>query len=207
MKAIVLLITTLLILGICSLFCLKTSALTEQESVKNICAISEKDSDYIIDIKDAGKVYRNGEKREAFIGNYENGLAFDGETAYEYIDGEKRQITAFPFNTYDSYAEELLADVQKIISNKLYSAYNDKNPAYKNINYYFLISPEGLLVFNDQPFSYGLIVCVYRNSIFQEVELQLSRTKDGKSDVRCTFGEFDYEINLSPDTITITHPS
>ena len=47
-----------------------------------------------------------------------SGISFDGEHAYQYVDGEKTQINEFPFDQYDSYAEKILELSKTILTHK-----------------------------------------------------------------------------------------
>ena len=97
MKGLVLLITLLLILGISNLCAIPTDVPTEAESAQHIYDVSMDTCDYNLYNVDVGHVYRRDEKREAFIGTYEDGSSFDGEHAYQYVNGQKTHINEFPF--------------------------------------------------------------------------------------------------------------
>lgn len=198
MKAIVLFITAVFIVGLVNLFTPKPIPHTETESANNICAISKDDFDYILQMKDVGMIYRAGDHREAFIGTYENGIAFDGKNAYQYIDNQETPISEFPFEQYDSQAERFLAIAQKIISDKLYSAYADNRKDYVEIYYYFKISDEGLALFDEEQYEYGLISCAYRDNAFQTFHISLKETEDDISKTWYTFGTLDYKPTVLP---------
>jgi len=143
-------------------------------------------------------IYRIGDRREAFIGTYENGIAFDGTNAYQYIDNQKTQIAAFPFEQYDAQAERMLAVAQKIISEGLYTSYADDRKEYADIYYYFKITEKGLMLFDDQSYKYGLIFCVYRDNTFQIFNISLKETEDEPSRAWYTFGTIDYKPTVLP---------
>lgn len=207
MKAIVLLITSLFVVGITQLFLLIAPPRTEEESTSDILAISMENCDYLLDLQENGKVYRKGEKREAIVLKLLDGSPFTGNPMHQYVDPEKGLTSDFPFEEYDSYAASLLDTVQTIIQSKQYTSYNDPNWGYQTMQYYFLISEEGLKQFNDRSYTYGLIVCYYVDDVFQEITLKLYETKGESVDVNAEFGHFNYEISLSTDSIMITYPS
>ena len=207
MKAIVLLITSLFVVGITQLFLLIAPPRTEEESTSDILAISMENCDYLLDLQENGKVYRKGEKREAIVLKLLDGSPFTGNPMHQYVDPEKGLTSDFPFEEYDSYVANLLDTVQTIIRNKQYTSYNDPNWGYQTMQYYFLISEEGLKQFDDRSYTYGLIVCYYVDDVFQEITLKLYETKGESVDVNAEFGHFNYEISLSTDSIMITYPS
>lgn len=207
MKAIVLLITAIFVAGMIQVFLLIAPPRTEKESARDILAISMEDCDYILRLQDYGRVYRNGEKREVIVSKYLDGSPFTGNPAHQHIDPEQGLTSDFPFEEYDSYAASLLDTVQSIIRNKQYTSYNDPNWGYQTMQYYFLISEDGLKQFDDQTYAYGLIVCYYVDDVFQEVTVMLYETKGESADVNAEFGQFSFEISLSEDSIAKTYPS
>jgi len=198
MKALVLLITLLLILGISNLCAIPHDQPTEAESAQHIYDVSMDTCDYDLYNVDVGHVYRRGEKREAFIGTYEDGSSFDGEHAYQYVNGQKTQINEFPFVPYDSYVEKILELSKTILTHHYYSAYSDTRRGYEETYYYFKISEEGLALFQDQEYSYGRITCYYRDHEFQDFTLILSSSIADKPKIFCTFGTIDYTTSFSP---------
>jgi len=78
MKALVLFITSIFVFGVIQLFLLVAPPRTENQSASDILAISMEDCDYSLDLNEYGKVARNGEKREAIVLKYLNGLPFTG---------------------------------------------------------------------------------------------------------------------------------
>jgi len=112
----------------------------------------------------------------------------------------------FPFVEYDSYAAKLLDTVQTIIKNKQYTSYNDPHLGYQTMQYYFLISDEGLKQFTEQSYSYGLIVAYYMDDVFQRANVSLYETEDGQVTVDASFGKLDYEISLAPAAIAAASP-
>jgi len=207
MKAIVLLITGIFVAGMIQLFLLIAPPRTETESVSDILAISMENCDYLLDLQEKGTIYRKGEKREAIVSKYLDGSPFIGNPAHQYVDPEQGLTSDFPFEAYDSYAASLLGTVQTIIRSKQYTSYNDPNWGYQTMQYYFLISEEGLKQFPNQPYTYGLIVCYYIDDAFQEVTVMLYETKGEFADVRAEFGRFNFDISLSADSIAKTYPS
>ena len=207
MKAIALLITSIFVVGMIQIFLLIAPPRTEEESASDILAISMENCDYLLDLQENGTVYRKGEKREAIVSNYLDGSPFLGNPVHQYVDSEQGLTSDFPFEEYDSYAASLLDTVQTIIRNKQYTSYNDPNWGYQTMQYYFLISEDGLKQFPDKPYTYGLIVCYYIDDVFQEVTVMLYETKGESVDVNAEFGHFNYEISLSTDAIMITNPS
>lgn len=198
MKAFVLFITAIFIAGLVSLFTPKPIPHNEVESVNNICAISEDAFDYLLKIKDVGIIYRIGDRREAFIGTYDNGIAFDGTNAYQYIDNQKTQIATFPFEQYDIQAKQILEIAQKIISEGLYTSYADDRKEYADKYYYFRITDEGLLLFDDPSYQYGLIICEYRDNTFQIFNISLKETENETAKTWYTFGTIDYDPVVLP---------
>jgi len=203
MRGIVLLINFLFITaisGLCSLF---AEVPNEIDSAEYIGAISMTDSDYFLFDEEIGTLYRSADKRNAFIGTYKEGLCFDGKNAYRYINNQKILIAEFPFEKYDSYANQILKTCQTIISKKLYTAYNDERRYYKEHSYYFEISEEGLSMFLGNKYEYGLISCFYRDMVFQEFNLYLYKDRDARPSIDCHFGKIDYTITCSPMTIAV----
>ncbi|MDP3446934.1 MAG: hypothetical protein Q8S22_02625, partial [Eubacteriales bacterium] len=86
----------------------------------------------------------------------------------------------------------------RIISEKLYTSYADYRKEYADVHYYFRISNEGLALFDDKQYEYGLIFCEYRDDIFQRFFIRLTETGDDKSKTWYTFGTIDYEPNVLP---------
>ena len=207
MKAIVLLITSLFVVGMIQLFLLIAPPRTEGESVKDILAISEESCDYRLDLQDIGSVYRMGEKREALVIKHIDGSPLTGNPLHQYVDPEQGLTSDFPFEMYDSYAARLLDTVQTIIRNKQYTSYNDPNWGYQTMQYYFSISEEGLKQFDDRSYTYGLIVCYYIDDVFQKATVKLYEAEGGTVDVNAEFGHFNYKISLSTDGIMIANPS
>lgn len=207
MKAIVLLITSLFVVGMIQLFLLIAPPQTEGESVKDILAISEESCDYRLDLQDIGSVYRMGEKREALVIKHIDGSPLTGNPLHQYVDPEQGLTSDFPFEMYDSYAARLLDTVQTIIRNKQYTSYNDPNWGYQTMQYYFSISEEGLKQFDDRSYTYGLIVCYYIDDVFQKATVKLYEAEGGTVDVNAEFGHFNYKISLSTDGIMIANPS
>lgn len=207
MKAITLLITSIFIVGMIQVFLLIAPPRTEIESAKDILVISMENCDYLLDLKEKGKVYWKGEKREAIVSKYLDGSPFTGNPAHQYIDLEQGLTSDFPFEEYDTYAAKLLDAVQTIIRNKQYTSYNDPNWGYQTMQYYFLVSEEGLKQFDDRSYTYGLISCYYVDDVFQEVAVMLYETEGESVDVNAAFGHLNYEISLSTDAIIITDPS
>jgi len=198
MKAFALFITAVFIVGLVNLFTPKPIPRTETESTTNICSISKDEFDYVLQMKDVGMIYRIEDRREAFIGTYEDGVAFDGENAYQYTNNQKTPISEFPFEQYDAQAERILVIAQKIISEKLYSAYADDRKDYADVYYYFRISNEGLALFSEKEYEQGLISCVYRDKSFQTFHISLKETGDDRSKTWYTFGSIDYKPVVFP---------
>ncbi len=206
MKAIVLLITSIFIFGVIQLFLLVAPPRTEKQSASDILAISMEACDYSLDLNKYGKVTRNGEKREAIVQKYLNGLPFAGNPVQQVVDPEQGLTSDFPFTEYDSYAAKLLETVQLVIKNKQYKAYNDPHLGYQTKQYYFLISDEGLKKFTEQSYSYGLIVAYYENDVFQRVSVSLYETEGGQVTVDAEFGKLDEKVGLLSGTIATVAP-
>jgi len=196
MKAIALLITSIFIVGMIQVFLLIAPPRTEEESARDILAISMENCDYLLNLKEKGKVYRKGEKREAIVSKYLDGSPFTGNPVHQSIDPERGLTSDFPFEEYDAYATSLLDAVQTVIQNKQYTSYNDPNWGYQTMQYYFLISEDGLKQFGDQTYTYGLIFCYYMDDVFQKVTVKLYETEGESADVYAEFGHFNYEISL-----------
>jgi hypothetical protein len=165
------------------------------DSVKNICAVLKDDYDYSFNIRNVGKGYRIGEKREIYIGNRVNGLEYDGKNAYRYINSSRITMSEFPFETYDSLAYDILLASQKILSEGYYTAYNDESFSYRNILYHFQISEVGLTLFRDQNYTYGMIDCVYNNGVFKHFNVDLYENNNDSPVASYTFGSIDYTIS------------
>ena len=206
MKAIVLLVNGIIIALIASLFSRTMPVPTESGSVKAICAISTEECDYDLYQNGIGQVFRNGEERRAFIGDAENGMSFDGDQAYQYVDGKKTLVPEFPFDEYDAYAQKLLQISQAILAQKLYSAYNDERIGYQQQYFYFKLSEEGLALFPDHAFTSGRITCSFRDHKFLTFEISLYEENGTKPDVLCTFGTIDYSVLVSPVTSSSLEP-
>lgn len=73
----------------CKLFH-ERAAIEEVDSREHILALNLEHCGYIIRDDFANAYSRNGE-RKASIGTAENGMFFDGEAAYRYLDGEGRR--------------------------------------------------------------------------------------------------------------------
>lgn len=141
--------------------------------------------------------YLIGDKREYYIGNWKEGMSFDGEKAYEYENGMKSPIDQCPFEKYDASAGEILELSQTIIEKGLYTAYNDESSSYHDIFYHFLISEEGLELFEDQNFTYGLILAVYHDGVFENFSIELKKKPDAISDTYYVFGIILHSISFS----------
>ena len=207
MKAIVLLITSIFVVGMIQLFLLVAPVRTEEESVRDILALSMEDADYLLRLRENGMVLRKDEKREAVVTKLLDGSAYIANPLQQNDDPEQGLTSDFPFDEFDAYASSLLDSVQAIIRNKQYTSYNDPNWGYQTMQYYFLISEEGLKQFQNQPYTYGLIFVYYIDNVFQHVTVNLHQTEGSPADVSADFGQFNYEISISTDGIMITIPS
>jgi len=167
----------------------------EADSVKNICAVKISDCDYNFYKKNFGFGYRINSRREIYIGNETDGMAYDGESAYQYINGKKIATVGFPFEKYDTLAQEILETCQQIIQNGYYTGFNDDSASYHFIYYHFQISDEGLALFTDQKYEWGMIDCIYRNGVFEFFDLGLNVTKEASEDLSFTFGMIPYTIS------------
>jgi hypothetical protein len=67
----------------------------EADSVKGICSISISDCDYDFYQANMGYGYRIHDKRELYIGNKTDGMAYDGTSAYQYINGKQIATKGF----------------------------------------------------------------------------------------------------------------
>lgn len=167
----------------------------EADSVKGICSISISDCDYDFYKANMGYGYRIHDKRELYIGNETDGMAYDGTSAYQYINGEKIATKGFPFEKYDAFAQETLEICQQIIQNGYYTGYNDDSASYRFIYYHFRISEEGLALFTDQKYEWGMIDSIYRDGKFEFFDLDLYVTKEASEDFSFTFGTIPYTIS------------
>lgn len=167
----------------------------EVDSVKSISAINISDCDYDFYKQNFGYGYRINGKRELYIGNEEDGMAYDGETAYQFINGNKIATKGFPFEKYDTFAQETLETCQQIIKNGYYTGYNDDSASYRFIYYHFRISEEGMALFTDQKYEWGMIDCVYRDGVFEFFDLDLYVTKEASEDFSFTLGAIPYTIS------------
>ena len=167
----------------------------EADSVKNICAVRISDCDYDFYKQNFGYGYRIDGKREIYIGNEEDGMAYDGETAYQFINGNKIATKGFPFEKYDTFAKETLETCQQIIENGYYTGYNDDSASYRFIYYHFRISEEGMALFTDPKYEWGMIDAVYRDGVFEFFDLDLYATKSASVDFSFTFGAIPYTVS------------
>jgi len=167
----------------------------EADSVKSICSISISDCDYDFYKSNFGYGHRIHDKRELYIGNETDGMAYDGSSAYQYINGKKIATKGFPFEKYDTFAQEILETCQKIIKNGYYTGYNDDSASYRFIYYHFRISEEGLALFTDQKYEWGMIDSIYRNGEFEFFDLDLYVTKEASEDFSFAFGTIPYTIS------------
>jgi len=205
MKAIVLLLTSIFVVGMIQLFLLVAPPRTEEESARDILALSMENCDYLLNLQENGMVLRKAEKREAVVSKLLDGSAFIANPLHQYVDPEQGLTSDFPFDEFDTYAAGLLDTVQSIIRNKQYTSYNDPNWGYQTMQYYFLISEEGLKQFPGQPYEYGLIFVYYMDNVFQHVTVQLHEIEGSPADVSADFGQFNYVISISTDAIMITY--
>ena len=197
MKPFVLFINALFIFGIFNLFAPNEIPHTEAECIPYISALSIVDCDYDM-LNEAGHIYRRGTQREAFLGTYEKGLAFDGHTAYQFIANKKTQIGEFPFEQCDLQAEQALKTIQEIIAQKLYTPYPDNRVGWKETYYYFRVSEKGLALFHEQNYEYGVIFCYFLKNEFKTVDLNLFLKKGERTAARYTFGTIEYEASIFP---------
>ena len=199
MKIVLSAITALCVM-ICSFFTECTSVRdlpNEADSVKNLCAVSISDFDYDFYKKNYGYGYRINGEREIMIGNKEDGMLYDGESAYQFINGKKIATKKFPFEKIDTYAQEILEISQQIIQNRFYSGYNDERKEYRYNSYRFRITREGLALFTEHKYAWGIIDCIYRDGVFEYFSLNLYTTKEASDDFTFTFGEIPYTISYS----------
>ena len=120
MKAIVLLITSIFVVGMIQLFLLVAPPRTEEESVRDILALSIENCDYLLSLQENGKVLRKGKKREAIVSKLLDGSAFIANPLHQYVDPEQGLTSDFALDEFDAYAASLLDSVQTIIRNKQY---------------------------------------------------------------------------------------
>jgi hypothetical protein len=205
MKAIVLLITSIFVVGMIQLFLLVAPPRTEEESARDILALSMENCDYLLNLQENGKVLRKGEKREAVVSKLLDDSAFIANPLHQYVDPEQGLTSDFPFDEFDTYAAGLLDAVQSVIRDKQYTSYNDPNWGYQTMQYYFLISEEGLKQFTNQPYTYGLISVYYMDNVFQHVTVQLHEVEGEHAGVAADFGQFNYDISISTDAIMISY--
>ena len=99
---------------------------------------------------------------------------------------------------YDIQAKRILEIAQKIISEGLYTSYADDRKEYADTYYYFRITDEGLRLFDDPSYQYGLIICGYRDHTFQLFNISLKETENETAKTWYTFGTIDYDPVVLP---------
>lgn len=122
-------------------------------------------------------------------------MAYDGTSAYQYINGEKIATKGFPFEKYDAFAQETLEICQQIMKNGYYTGYSDDSASYRSIYYHFRISEEGLALFTDQKYEWGMIDSIYRDGDFEFFDLDLYAAEGASEDFSFTFGTIPYTIS------------
>jgi len=197
MRMIVLLINVMFTLFMLNRYDISHTLLNEADSASDICAVSIETCDYAFNYKNMDYGYRIGDDRELHVGNKINGVEFDGEKGHRYIDGSWYPMREATFEEYDAKAAEILDIAQQVIRQKLYTPYNDDNTTYDDVLYYFRISEDGLKLFPDHTYTYGLIVCVYYDKEFHEFDVTLHEDVNKRATLTYTFGTIDYKIFYS----------
>ena len=174
---------------------LTNTPLNEEDSVKNICSVSILDYDYSFDNKDREYGYRIGDEREIHVGNKINGMEFDGEKGYHYIDGSRFPMREFSFEEYDARTDEMLLIAQQIISEGYYIAYNEESLSFRYILFHFQITEEGLALFQDRNFTSGMIDCEYNDGVFEYFRVDLFEKDHTRPDVSYDIGTIPYTIS------------
>ena len=172
-------------------------AIEEADSSEHILALELGRCDYYVETSFV-RAISHRERRKASIGTVEDGMYFDGETAFRYLDGEAAPVDAFPWEQVDELAGEYLNLIQAIVQGGYFSSYNhEEDSAYFGQLFYYMVSPEGMELIANPACKSGLIYSEYRNGTFQNVTLELYDA-EGQYYAICEFGTLFYRSRLDP---------
>lgn len=172
-------------------------AIEEEDSSAHILALELGRCDYYVETSFV-RAISHREGRKASIGTAEDGMYFDGETAFQCLDGEAAPVDAFPWEQVDELAGEYLTLIQAIVQGGYFSSYNhEEDSAYFGQLFYYMVSPEGMELIANPACKSGLIYSEYRNGTFQNVTLELYDA-EGQYYAICEFGTLFYRPRLDP---------
>lgn len=172
-------------------------AIEEEDSSEHILALELGQCDYYVETNSV-RAISHREGRKASIGTAEDGMYFDGETAFRYLDGEAAPVDGFPWEQVDELANEYLTLIQAIVQGGYFSSYNhEEDSAYFGQLFYYMVSPEGMELIANPACESGLIYSEYRNGTFQHVTLELYDA-EGQYYAICEFGALFYRPHLDP---------
>ena len=154
---------------------------------QEVLSLELDDADYVL-IDEVGIVLRKRAMQTGRKGTAEDGVCFDGKTAYRYRNGEAALAEDFPFDRIEARVEGYLHAVQAIMRAGGYRYYEHVQPVEAGTMYdtmFYCVIPEaGMAQFGETGYANGLIVVRYRSVEFQQVTLLLYDA-DGQERVRC----------------------
>ena len=175
----------------------KPVAIEEADSSAHILALEVGACDYIIWDQFAKACVRQGDWK-ASIGTAADGMYFDGETAYRYLNGEAVPMDDFPWDQIEKRMEQYLQAIQTIVQSGCFRSYNEEpDSAYFGQQFYYAVSPEGMKQIPDSQCESALIISKYREGKFQYVTLYLY-TADGELFGTYDIGALDHYSAISP---------
>ena len=105
-------------------------AIEEDDSSEHILALELGQCDYYVETTSV-RAISHREGRKASIGTAEDGMYFDGVTAFRYLDGEAAPVDVFPWEQVDELSNEYLTLIQAIVQGGYFSSYNhEEDSAY-----------------------------------------------------------------------------
>lgn len=157
-------------------------------------------SDYILIDNFATACLQQG-KQMASLGTVQDGMYFDGKTAYRYLNGEVMPMDDFPFDRIAERLDGYLHAVQAILQDGYFWVQRRIEPETSGSIYegqfYYVISEEGMAFFADEGYANGLIISRYRSTEFQQAKLFLFGP-DGQLRTRCEIGKLEQGIDIEP---------
>lgn len=175
----------------------KPVAIEEADSSAHILALEMGECDYIAWDQFAKACVRQGD-RKASVGTAADGMYYDGERAYRYLNGEAVPMEDFPWDRIDERMEQYLQAIQTIVQDGCFRSYNEEpDSAYFGQQFYYAVSPEGMKQIPDSQCESALIISKYREGKFQYVTLYLY-TADGELFGTYDIGALDHYSAISP---------
>ena len=172
-------------------------AIEAADSSAHILALEVGACDYIIWDQFAKACVRQGD-RKASVGTAADGMYYDGERAYRYLNGEAVPMEDFPWDRIDERMEQYLQAIQTIVQDGCFRSYNEEpDSAYFGQQFYYAVSPEGMKQIPDSQCESALIISKYREGKFQYVTLYLY-TADGELFGTYDIGALDHYSAISP---------